>query len=416
MEPGVPLNVLFVVPYAPTRIRTRPFHLIRTLADAGHRVTVATLWSTAEEHEAIAGLEPHVAGVITERLPLARSAWNCARALTGRDPMQAHYSWLPRFARRLQTAVEQERFDVVHVEHLRGVRYGLGLAGRRREARPAMVWDSVDCITSLFRRAAQESPVRRVRLAARLELRRTERFEAAAACRFDRVLVTSEVDRRELVALRHDNGGGVAADRVCVLPNGVDLAYFAPVHQPRDPLSIVITGKMSYHANVTAVVRFVTDVMPAVWAQMPGVCLSIVGKDPAPEVLRLASEGGNGHAGRIVVTGTVDDLRPFLRSAALAVAPIQYGVGIQNKVLEAMACATPLVATPEAVSALNIRPGEDVGVAGTPAEMVSTLTGLLREPAARTRLGLAGRSFVEQRHDWRGLGARLTEIYLNACH
>jgi glycosyltransferase involved in cell wall biosynthesis len=112
-----------------------------------------------------------------------------------------------------------------------------------------------------------------------------------------------------------------------------------------------------------------------------------------------------------VVTGTVADIRPFLRKAAIAVAPIQYGVGIQNKVLEALACATPVVATPQAVGALEALPGCELVVASSPSELSAAIVALLGDPALRDRLGQAGRAFVERCHDWRVVATRLAEIY-----
>ena len=428
--PHPPLNVLFVVPYAPTRIRTRPFHLIRALASHGHRVTVATVWSNKEERAAVeAAFSNGAHAVVAERLPRTRPLWNCVRALLTADPLQAHYSWSPALAHRLARMIDDAPFDVVHVEHLRGVRYALALANRlpRPGARRSpVIWDSVDCISSLFRRAARESQTRRVRLAARLELRRTERYEGRVAPRFDRVLVTSDVDRAELLELAQARDGAGLAERLEVIPNGVDLDYFSPSDEPRHPMTLVITGKMSYHANATAVVRFVEDVMPSVWAKLPDVRLLIVGKDPPRDVARLhEAPGGStpgGHdtrpvnrgGGRVVVTGTVDDIRPFLRTATLAIAPILYGVGIQNKVLEALACATPVVATPQAVSALSARAGEDLIVGRTPGELVTAIVALLEDPDRRRRVGQAGRSYVERRHSWHGVASRLSDIYRDA--
>lgn len=418
------MKVLFVVPYAPTRIRTRPFHLIRALRSVGHDVTVATLWTSREERAALDELANDVAGVVAERLPVGRSLWNCVRAVGGGDPMQAHFSWSPRLAARL-ARVGEEPFDAIHVEHLRGVRYGLLLARllQARRDRPALVWDSVDCISSLFRHASRESPVRRVRLAARLELRRTERYEGSVPARFDRVLVTSDIDRRDLLSLAPLRTAATLGSRIEVVPNGVDLEYFSPPVEPRKPLTLVITGKMSYHANATAVSRFVEQVMPTVWSQLPDVRVWVVGKDPTPELQRLgepwkapfADDGGDGAMrSRVRITGTVEDLRPFLRGATLAVAPIQYGAGIQNKVLEAMACATPVAATREAVAGLKARADEEVVVASTPEALAGTVVALLRNADRRARLGRAGRAFVEREHSWLGVGARVADIYRHA--
>ena len=267
-----------------------------------------------------------------------------------------------------------------------------------RIPRAAVVWDSVDCITSLFRRAARQSQAPLVRATARFELPRTARYEARVAARFDRVLVTSDADRDDLLELARRHHANLPGDRVQVLPNGVDLEYFHPSDEPREARTLVMTGKMSYHANATAAVRFVEDVMPSVWARLPDVRVWIVGKDPPDDVVKL---GDAGPTARVVVTGTVPDIRPFLRTAALAVAPIQYGVGIQNKVLEALACATPVVATPQAVAALEARPGCETRGRSSPSELARAIVALLRDPALRDRLGQAGRSFVERRHGWR---------------
>ena len=419
------MRVLFVVPYAPTRIRTRPYHLLRALLSRGHEVTVATLWQSEEERDALDDLAKAGGRVAAERLPLGRSVWNCLRALSGTDPLQAHYSWSPRLAARLSQAVVETTFDVVHIEHLRGVRYGLALADTlsARAERPALVWDSVDCISALFRRAARESQTRRVRVAARLELARTERCESSVAARFDRVVVTSDDDRSELLQLSDRRSPTSPPPRIDVLPNGVDLDYFSPGPEPREPLTLVITGKMSYHANATAVARFVEDVMPAIWAELPDTRLWVVGKDPTRELLKLgmpfdAASPNGGPSGardpRVLLTGAVPDLRPFLRRATLAIAPIQYGVGIQNKVLEALACETPVVASHQAVAALEARSGMELAVASGPRELAGAVVALLKDPARRARLGQAGRAFVERRHDWGAIGSRLTTIYQHA--
>jgi glycosyltransferase involved in cell wall biosynthesis len=392
--------------------------LIRALAAEGHEVTVATLWSSAEERAAIDELKSVGINTVACRLPAGRLLWNCLGALPSRDPLQASYSWSPHLAKEIGRLATSWPADVVHVEHLRGVRYGLALAdalSERRSARPAIVWDSVDCISSLFRHAAVQGLGRRVRVAAKLELPRTEQYEGRVVAGFDRVIVTSEIDRRDLLELNRRSGG--RPPRIDVIPNGVDLEYFAPSLKPRDPMTLVITGKMSYHANAIAVMRFVEDVMPLVWSDVPQVRLLIVGKDPTREILKLAELSADGHGTdtRIVVTGTVPDIRPFLHQATVAVAPIQYGVGIQNKVLEALACATPVVATPQAVSALGARTSEELLVGTTPHELATAIVSLLRDPLRAEHLGKAGRALVERQHDWRVLAGRLSQIY-RLCH
>ena len=426
------MKILVVVPYVPSRIRTRPFHLIKTLAAQGHRITLATVWSHPQDLCEIEEMKEGVHELLCERVRAGRSIWNCVRAIPGFRPMQASYSWSPRLARRTAQLLETADFDVVHVEHLRGVRYGLALMQalrKRGRRRPAMVWDSVDCISSLFNKAARSSCTFRSRLAARIELSRTARYEGWLAAQFDRVLATSEIDRHELMNLAGRLApqttaarAGTLAERLVVVPNGVDLQYFSPPSEARTPLTLVISGKMSYHANVAAVVYFAREVMPTVWGTHPGTQLWVVGKDPPAEVKRLgvpwsqdrpAAALGGGDS-RIRITGTVADIRPFLRRASVAVAPIQYGAGIQNKVLEALACGTPVVATPEAVSGLRVRWGEDLMVAKDGREFARSVLQVLTDAPQGARLGRAGRRFVERDHDWFSISENLARTYRDA--
>lgn len=426
------MKILFIVPYAPNRIRTRSYHLIKTLAGLGHRITLASLWTSQEELQQLQELARDLDGLVAERMSAGRSLWNCAQAIPGRGPLQAAYSWNPRLARRTSQLVEAEDFDVVHVEHLRGVRYGLHLkaaAARRGERGPALVWDSVDCISALFRGTARSSALLRSRIAAKVELARTKRCEAWLSGQFDRVLVSSGADRSEFLELgsnhqwRTGRSSELLANRIIVIPNGVDLQYYSAPVEARRPMAVVFSGKMSYHANASAVIHFVKNTMPRIWGRHPLVQVWVVGKNPPAEVTRLgvpweeaASKTVTNGGGdpRIRITGTVADIRPFLSQATLAVAPIRYGAGIQNKVLEALACGTPVVATPQAVSALQVRSGEDLAVAADDPEFADTVSQLLSDANRRSALGCAGRRYVEINHDWRSIAQRLTQVYYEA--
>ncbi len=194
-----------------------------------------------------------------------------------------------------------------------------------------------------------------------------------------------------------------------MLPNGVDLDYFTPdenIHRETDTL--VVSGKMSYHANVTMVLHLVQNIMPRVWATRPGVKLWIVGKDPTQEI-RALSQNPN-----ITVTGTVEDIRPYLRRASVAVSPVIYGVGIQNKVLEAMACGTAVVSTPQAISTLDVQPGQGVLVGQDANQFAEGVLKLLDNPQYRDEVGRAGYQFVLNNHKWSVVAERLEGIYHEA--
>jgi glycosyltransferase involved in cell wall biosynthesis len=145
--------------------------------------------------------------------------------------------------------------------------------------------------------------------------------------------------------------------------------------------------------------------MPLVWASHPEVKLWIVGKDPVPEICELAN------LPMVTVTGTVDSILPFLQKATISVAPIQYGAGIQNKVLEAMACATPVIASSLATSALNIKDGKEVLVANSPDDWATKILALINSPEKQVQIGENGRIYVEENHQWPRIVQNLEQIY-----
>lgn len=416
------MRILFIVPYAPSLIRVRPYQFLRALARRGNHVTLATLWSSPEEMESLKHLAEEGIEIESHHLPSWRPIWNCLLALPGDQPLQAAYCWHPGLARAIGRKMAETAFDAVHVEHLRGARFGLAalVYAQSTDGGPStpVVWDSVDCISHLFGQAQKRTRSLKGRWMTRLELERTRRHEGRLVRRFDRVTVTSPADRDALLELAAGSPGWEGPrgrDIVKVVPNGVDLEYFRPPTRPRDRATLVFSGKMSYHANITAVIDLVGKVMPLVWRRRPDVDLLVVGKDPSRAVRALAQEAKPGREGRIEVTGTVDDLRPFLHRATLAVAPLPYGAGIQNKVLEAMACATPVVAGPRAVAALNVRRGHHVIVADTSDAFAEAVVELLDDAQRRRRLGAAGRTFVSENHDWKQAAARLEACYLEAA-
>jgi sugar transferase (PEP-CTERM/EpsH1 system associated) len=403
------MKILYVVPYAPSRIRTRPYNLIRQLSSRGHQVSLLTVWTGDVERSDVDALRDTCYRVIALPLRRPRSAWNCLLALPTHEPLQSVYCWHPALAAKMWGLVREggmrSAFDLVHIEHLRGAKYGRMLRARLRQAGSSLplVWDSVDCISLLFRHTARQSAGRASRAIARLECGRTEAYERRAVQEFDKVLVTSPADRAALLSL---SGETVGDDRVCVLPNGVDLEYFQiGGRDTRARDTLVMTGKMSYHANVKMVLHFVTAIWPVIRSGMPDVRLWIVGKDPPRELRRLGEDP------TIRVTGTVPDLRPYLQAATVAVAPLAYGVGIQNKILEAMACATPVVTTSQALSALSAVPYRDLVVGDEPAAFAAAVIELLRKPDWRAEVGLSGRRYVEAKHAWPTIAARLEEVY-----
>jgi len=266
-----------------------------------------------------------------------------------------------------------------------------------------IVWDSVDCISHLFEQASSQSSNLFGKMIMHFELDRTRNAESYLVSCFDHVLITSALDRDALLSL-------ASAERtpapISVLSNGVDLDYFRPNQDiQREPETIVFSGKMSYHANVSMVKHLVAEVMPRIWKQRPATRLVVVGKDPPADIKNLA---GNP---LVTITGTVDDIRPFLWKAAVAVAPLVYGAGIQNKILEAMATGTPVVTTSKAISALQTVPGKDIIIADTPDDFSLEVLRLMENQDFRQAISANGLRYVQNYHNWIMVANQLLERY-----
>ena len=395
------MKIAYIVPYVPNLIRTRPYNLITHLASLGHQVSVFTMGSNSQDFADAQALRGACIDVHYRAHPFWHSLINSLGALPSSRPLQTVYSWQANLARDIAGRLSREDFDLVHVEHLRGSRYGTFL--KKKFPNLPIVWDSVDCISHLFRQAAQQSHSFFGKFVTRFDLPRTERAEGDLICMFDHILVTSSTDRKALLGL-------LPAEKrpapISVLPNGVDLEYFHPnAEYQREPDTLLFSGKMSYHANASMVRYLATKIMPRIWVKRPTARLYIVGKDPSADIRDL------GKHPLISVTGTVSDIRPFLWRATVSVVPLLYGAGIQNKILEAMATSTPVVTTSRTLSALNAQPGKELLVADSPDEFSQAVLRLIEEQGLRQELGQAGEAYVRAHHNWVGIVHRLVNLY-----
>lgn len=398
------MRIAYIVPYVPNKIRTRSYNLITHLSKLGHEVDVFTVGSNRTDQQEAESLESRCAKVVYYHQPLWRSLTNSLGASVSGKPLQSVYSWQPQLAGYLVKLFAENggsQYDVIHVEHLRGSQYGVSI--KSRSPNQSIVWDSVDCISHLFKQASAQSVDLFGKLVTRFELGRTSRMEAKLLSFFDHVLVTSPIDRKALLDLV---GIGTKAAPISVLSNGVNQDFFRPhLEIERDNETIIFSGKMSYHANISMVMYLVNEIMPRIWKQRPTAHLYIVGKDPSPSIKEL------GKNPLIIVTGTVDDIRPYLWRATVSVVPLLYGAGIQNKILEAMATKTPVVTTSKALSALELKSGKELLVADDADEFSHAVLQLIEDRNLQHKIGDEGEAYVRAHHNWLSIASRLVEIY-----
>jgi polysaccharide biosynthesis protein PslH len=379
------MKILLVTPHLPyppqQGAAIRNYHILRWLTRT-HEVSLLTF---APEGLIPKHLLDLCASVRTVQTPPKRMM---ARRL--RDLAR---SGLPDLALRLKsnamkTALRNwlalDRFDAVHVECLETTADWLALLEAMPPGdRPFTVFDNHNAEYLLQWRAFQTDvrfpkrwPGAAYSLAQSWKLRRYERRLCAS---HDRIIFVSEEDRRSLVE-------DVAGSPSFVIPNGVDCAYYpfqGGALSNDAGGQIIFTGTMDFRPNVDAVVWFCREVLPRVRARVPNVSFVIVGKSPTPVVQALAGEYG------VVVTGAVDDVRPYMSQASVYAIPMRMGGGVRLKALEAMAFGLPVVSTSLGCAGIEAVPGEHFLLADSPVAFAAQITGLLaaeyRSPAAHNQ-------------------------------
>ena len=188
------------------------------------------------------------------------------------------------------------------------------------------------------------------------------------------------------------------AVQVWAVPNGVDTEVFAPAPTQANKKNVILLcSGLAVYRNRAAALWFAQRMFPAIRREVPDAEFWIVGSSPNREILRLVETPG------IRVTGTVEDVRPYYEQAKVAVAPYRYGEGTKIKVVEAMACGTPVVSTSIGCQGLEVTDGKHLLIADNEADFSRRVIELLRNRNRARRLAAGGRKLVEERCSWKRL-------------
>ncbi|WP_419825881.1 TIGR03087 family PEP-CTERM/XrtA system glycosyltransferase [Sphingomonas sp.] len=387
-------DILFLahrVPYPPDRgDKIRSFHILKHLAQR-HRVHLGTFADDETDKAHAAALAPFVHRCHVEVHARGRAA-SLARGLLTRAPASVAALASRTMGDFVDEVLTTERIDRVYV-------FSGQMAQYAPDDRP-FVMDFVDIDSEKFADYARASRAPVSWLWAG-EARRLAAYEREVA---GRAVVSLFVTEAEASLFRQRTG--LPDECVQVLENGIDAERFRPEsgEAGREPL-IVFTGQMDYPPNVEAAAGFATHALPLVRSQVPDARFAIVGRNPDP-ALRDIGDG-------VEVIGEVPDTRPWLQRAAVVVAPLRIARGIQNKVLEAMAMARPVVASPAAFEGVDAVPGEHMLVADGWAAEAEAVTALLADRARGDAIGVAARARILARYAW---DARLAPLDRMLAH
>jgi polysaccharide biosynthesis protein PslH len=388
------VRILLVTPEVPwppiNGMRLQVLHVARELA-VRHEVCVLGYRWPEQEAEEVPGVE--VVAVPAPSLSLSRRSLAVVRAMLRGEPVATELI-ISGLREPLTRALAAHAFDVVHLAS--GV-----TAGLKGDVDPSPIVVAVEA-WHLNVAAARELDPWLVRPFRRLEERRVRRFEARELPKFARVVMVTEQDAAAVQQL-------APGLRPVVIPNGVDsVAFAARSQEAEEPGHLVFTGALGYPPNVTAAKILAERIFPLVRASVPQARLSIVGRAPGAEVSRLGLLDG------VQVVPDVPDIRPWLHRAQVYVCPMISGTGIKNKLLEAMACARPSVATPLACQGIHVQTERELLIADGDQALAAAVTRLLGDAPLRTRLGAAARQHVVEHHSWSAVATAYEHLYDDA--
>jgi len=348
--------------------KLRSLALLRRLRDRGD-VLLCAFDDPRADHDAIRDLgvevvtHPRPTGMFT----IAGGAFHTGSIGSGRF-------FSGELMQQLHAAVARSPIDNLVVEFLQMTPYARGIKARRR----VLDLHNIESSLMLSYAAARRGPAS---WAARAEATALRRMERRAVGEFDVVVVVSETDRLRLPA-------GAASVLVC--PNGFEeRPALAPFNDP----VVTFVATMSWPPNTDAATWLAKDIWPRVLAHHPGAWLQLVGRDPSPQVVALSGP-------TVEVTGTVDQIEPYLAKTSIVVAPLRMGGGSRLKILEALGYGRPVVATTVGAEGLEDLVGEGVVLADTASEFAKTVSNLLADPAEAQRIGRLGWQAIRSRYYW----------------
>jgi sugar transferase (PEP-CTERM/EpsH1 system associated) len=375
--------------------KLRTWHLMRHLARR-HQITYLSFADPDQPRADVDGMHEVAVRVetIPRRDPTKRSLrFYADTALHLADPLPyAIGKYRSRaYAARFRELVSTTAFDLIVCDFLPPA---VNLPARLPA--PAVLFTH-NVEAEIWRRHAETATNPVARLLYRSQHRRMHAFEARALRRFDGVLAVSDADRETFARLYP----GTVRRPIEVVATGVDTQFFGPASSAPSGRGLVFTGSMDWLPNEDAMLYFCRDILPLIRVQEPDVSVSIVGRAPTPAVQRLAIEHG------VAVTGRVDDVRPFMRDAAVYIVPLRIGGGTRLKIFEAMAMGKAVVSTTIGAEGLPVRDGEHVLLADTPPAFAGAVVRLLRDVGARRTVEAAARALVVARYDWSAVAGEL---------
>jgi glycosyltransferase involved in cell wall biosynthesis len=318
-----------------------------------------------------------------------------------RQVCESHFSKLPMAVLRYRSTAlsrlvdgltRRENFDAIVCDFL------FSAANMPDPGAAVLFQHNVESI--IWKRHAEHARTFLIKMYFQGQYDRMQQYERRVCQTVKRIVAVSGADAHAMQSLYGVRG-------VAAVPTGVDLDYFAARPKSTQPSTdLVFLGSMDWRPNIDAVRWFATDILPLIRRRLPECSLTVVGRHPTAEILRLAEADD-----RIHVTGTVDDVRPYLWDSAVSIVPLRIGGGTRLKIYESMAAKIPVVSTTTGAEGLDVRDGENIALADSPQAFAERCLALLNDAEARRKQSQAAWEMVSACYSWEVV-ARKFELLL----
>ncbi len=356
--------------------KLRAYYQIRELSRK-HEITLVAVSDQEVEAESLEALKPYCKRIVVHQISFLKVLRNLFKTFFSRLPFQVGYFYSKNFYKGIKKIIELEKPDAIFCQLVRMAEYVKDVKGIPKTL------DYMDAFSTGLERLSQRSSFLK-KTVVKMEWKRMLMYEKKSFANFDHHTIISEQDKKLIPHPDHD--------KIQVIPNGVDTDFYHPVKQEKK-YDLIFAGNMAYPPNVESALFIAKEVLPLLFNRKPGIKLVIAGATPAKEILALQSEN-------IEVTGWVDDMRDYFSQSKIHLAPMLISIGLQNKILQAMAMKIPCIVSSLANNAIHAPVNECVLIADTPQDYVDKIIQLLDDENVSMKLSENAFRFVHANFNW----------------
>ncbi len=384
------MNILFItprLPYPPLKgDQCIPYYRLKLLGRK-HSIVLLTFYQSNKELEYLKELKPFCEEIAAVKLNKFCSYFNMlVGGIFSKLPFQVLYFRSRAFKKRAQSLVKSGRFDIVHAYMLRMAEYA-------KDVEKPKVLDLIDLMQlSLKNRISMEKFIGKLFFVE--ELKRITKYENQMIARYDESILVSDNDKRY-----------IESDKIAAVSLGVDAHIFRRYSNLPDNKAIIFSGNMGYYPNESAVVWFIENCFGRIKREIPDAKLIIAGNNPSLKIKRIGDNLS------IFVKGFVESMVSELNNAQVAITPMQSGCGMHIKILEAMACALPVITTNSGLGSIKAAHEKNVIIADDASDFTRNCIKLLNDYGLAKKVGDNARDLVLKNYSWEMHVDKVDKIY-----